>query len=190
MRYVNKSICLIIIASTSIVLYGCKKDGALRFWNKFECTINNIPYFDNPEIILPWRNNTPNMDYYLNYDGSSRLTFYSSLVPKDDTKKWPYYDVRCTIWDFSPNMVGKELSFYILPETEDLFPHKTSYLEITNMQTGIASYAEGHMIISSYDEVENKMFGKLKAETRDSSDDSCKQLILEGSFQVRVEKHY
>jgi len=89
MRYANKFICLIIIASTSIVLCGCKKDGALRFWNKCECTVNNIPYFDNPEIILPWRYNTPYMDYYLNYDGSSRLTFYSSLVPKDDTKNGP-----------------------------------------------------------------------------------------------------
>lgn len=189
MKYINKIICSIIITSASILLYGCKKDGAWRFWHKFECTINNIPYFDNPEVFLPWQSYTPNMDYYSNYDGSSQLIFYSSLVPKDDTKEWPQYDVRCTIWNFTPDMINKKLTFSIPPETEDIFLHRTSYLEITNMQTWNTCFGEGYMIISSYDETQNEMFGKLRAETKDIGDNACKPLILEGNFQVIVEKH-
>lgn len=189
MRYMNKFICLTIIASASFLLHGCMKDGALRFWHKFECTVNNIPYYDNPEIILPWRYNTPHMNYYIHYDGNRRLTFYSSILPKDDTKKYPQYDIRCTIWDFTLDMIGEELEFSMRPKTEDSFLQKISYLTITNMQTGTPYEAEGYMLISSYDEVQNKMFGVLKVETKDNGDDSFEPLILEGNFQVIVDIH-
>ena len=86
-------------------------------------------------------------------------------------------------------MINKKLTFSIPPETEDIFLHRTSYLEITNMQTWNTCFGEGYMIISSYDETQNEMFGKLRAETKDIGDNACKPLILEGNFQVIVEKH-
>ena len=44
------------------------------------------------------------------------------------------------------------------------------------MQTWNTCFGEGYMIISSYDETQNEMFGKLRAETKDIGDNACKTI--------------
>lgn len=183
-----KRLNILLFVAISFLLYGCRKDGAWRSWHKFECTINNIPYFDNPEIAILWQKNTPHMDYYLYYDGNSLLTFYSYLIPKDNKRGWSHYMVRCEIPNFIPDMVGEELIFSIPTEKDYLLLRRISYSEITNVQTGTTCFGEGHLLISSYDETKNKMFGILRIEVKMTKDDLCKPLIIEGNFQVNVKK--
>lgn len=175
------------IASVPILLYSCSKDGELRFWQKFVCTVNNVPYIDNPKWNGPLGKYSPKTIYYNSPNDNGYLDFSSTISPKDETNnKLPVYIIDCGIKNFNLNRIGEQFSFTIPEKEDNVFTGKISYFRILNCLTNEVFFGNGYMIITSYGKEEKKIYGKIKAdiESNNYTDDL---LHIEGDFRSIIE---
>lgn len=184
MKCINKVLKLMIVALIPVLLYGCDKDGGWKIWSQFTCTVNNVAYVDNPTWYGLWGNKSPIVTFYDSPDNN--LTFSSTIYPKDKAnKELPVYIIDCGIRGFNWDMIGKELPFTIPESGNDVFVGKASYFKILDAKYEVL-FGNGYMIITSYDEEEKKIYGKIKA---DVICNNCTDNILhiEGDFRSIID---
>lgn len=176
-----------IIALVPILLYSCSKDGEVRFWQKFVCTVNNVAYIDNPKWNGPLGRYSPKTIYYKLPDDNDYLDFSSTIKPKDEANnKLPVYIIDCGIKSFNLNRIGEQFSFTIPKKEDNDFTGKVSYFRILNCLTNEAFFGNGYMIITSYDKEGKKIYGKIKVDAicNNRTDDL---LHIEGEFRSIIE---